>query len=148
MVCLWAEPDSKRRLRQLAHPGSYHLLGESSQECIFAEDAAGARPGASGWWTLGPTCKRCSRPLALESDSVISGSSTPPLRGPKFCGSLVQGKGVTAEQASLCSADIGACGAEGVYLFQCWALRGVPRHRGIRLSAKMFGGIPCWRAFG
>ena len=79
VVCLWAELHSTTRLRKLAHPGSYRLLGESSQECIFAEDAAGAGPGVSGWWTLGPTCKRCSRPLALESDIVISGSSTPPL---------------------------------------------------------------------
>ena len=117
MVCLWAEPDSKRRLRQLARPGSYRPLGESSQECTFAEDAAGVRLGASDWWTSGPTCTRCSRPLALEAVIEISGSSTLPQQGPRFCGSLVRGKGVTAEQASLCSTDIGARPAEGVYLF-------------------------------
>ena len=81
VVCLWIEQDSKRRLRQLARPGCYRLLGESSQECTFAEDAAGAGQCAAGWWALGPTCERYSRPPALESVIETLGSTTLPRQG-------------------------------------------------------------------
>ena len=47
-----------------------------------------------------------------------------PLQGPRFCGSLMQGKGVTAEQAALCSKGIGGRLAKGVYHFPSL---GVPR---------------------
>ena len=58
-----------------------------------------------------------------------------PQQGPRFCGSLARGKGVTVEQAALCLTGVGARLAEGVYQFPALGVpRCVPPQRHLSLS--------------